>query len=172
MWNLPQVPIFSEKEFLCFSVGVIFLSLLSCMLLSRILRFLLDIPFPGREFETSIEMSVLRAEIICKLRALPPETQNLGIVPLILKFINNDESQASGHTTDELREELDHPRQGFSEEKKKILPFWQGRKNYKVKTTSSKPRMKLQRLKRRHYRLRSKRQNKVSRCWKTCIGRP
>lgn len=105
VWNLSKAPIYNPKEFLCFVVGVIFLSLLSCMLLPKILHRILDIPFPCRKFETSIEMSVLRAEIIHKLRALPPEMQKLGVIPLILKFINDEENQVSWHTITELREE-------------------------------------------------------------------
>ena len=99
--SLPKGSIFSysTQEIFCSVAGVIFLSLLSCMLLTKILgHYLFEIPFPGRKFETSIEMSVLRAEIIQKLKALPPEKQKLGIIPLILKFIDGNKSQAPGHT--------------------------------------------------------------------------
>lgn len=119
VWNLSKAPIYNPKEFFGFVVGVIFLSLLCCLFFPKILRRILDIPLPGRKFETSIEMSVLRAEIIHKIKALPPEMQKLGVTPLILKFIDDNKSQAPGHTIAELREELDHLRQGFSEEKKK-----------------------------------------------------
>lgn len=119
VWNLSKAPIYNPKEFFCFVVGVIFLSLLCCLFFPKILRYLLDIPIPGHKLETTIDMSVVRAEILYKLRALPPETQKLGIISLIFRFINDDKSQTSGHTIAELRKDLDNTLLRFSEEKER-----------------------------------------------------
>ncbi len=97
-------PSFSSLTDYC--LAMVSTAILFTILGTRPLRFLFDLPLFRRRFRTSLNMLVARAEIFDKVKALPSEEKELGVIPTIMKLIDEDDGKTANYVIAQLLEEL------------------------------------------------------------------
>ncbi len=75
------------------------------------------------QVRTSLNMSVARAAIFDKVKALPPKEKELGVIPNIMKLIDEDDGETANYAIAQLlknREELEANLEKATQEKKDL----------------------------------------------------